>query len=131
MAANPPRVCAWHFNPQLWRDHRHMLREATQSPLYRALLASHISLWMPSEDQVLYLDDAGVSCWCEHEGNRRLLLRDLHWDSFYVCLTAGEGLMWPDTAPAPEFGWNASVMTNWLRSLGLPNPDLRENRLGA
>ena len=61
MAANPPRDCTWHFNPQLWRDHSDTLWEATQSPHWRALLASHISMWMPEEAQVLCLDGPIVS----------------------------------------------------------------------
>ena len=102
MSANPPRDVAWYFNPQQWKDHGGTLWEATQSPLWRALLVSHISVRLPQSAQHLCLDRPNVLCWHELTGNRRLLLRDLHWDCFHRFVCAGESLLWPETAPPPS-----------------------------
>ena len=47
VSANPPREVAWCFVPNTLKDHGGTLWESTQSPLRRALLASHMSVWMP------------------------------------------------------------------------------------
>ena len=113
LSANPPRDVAWRFDPQQWKDHGGTLWDATQRPLWRALLASHISMWMPAHGQQFCLDSDIVFCWHELPDNRRLLLRDLRWDSFHRFACAGESLLWPATAPQPVFPWNATVMIIW------------------
>ena len=67
MSTNPPRDVAWYFNPQQWKDHGGTLWEATQSPLWRALLVSHIGVWLPESAQHLCLDGPIVSAGADRQ----------------------------------------------------------------